>query len=198
MRAEDIRHQVPPADAFGQTNYQRRNPYIYTAGEIVSLLSAAAQLGPCGSFRPRMYPVLFGLIAATGIRISEALALKVSDIAEDGLVIRQSKFRKSRLVLLHSTTQEALRAYLSARAALTTSDDALFVSDSRKVLAISAAEYTFRTLVRSIGLTGAPDRSNPHIHDLRHNAERRVIPTRRKKATGRRGSCLREVERRSA
>jgi integrase len=116
-----------------------------------------------------MYPVLFGLIAATGIRISEALSLRSSDIAEDGLIIRQSKLRKSRLVPLHLTTQQALRAYLSIREALATSHDNLFVLNSGKVLTIEAADYTFRTLVRSIGLTSVPDRPNPRIHDLRHS-----------------------------
>jgi integrase len=65
-----------------------------------------------------MYATLFGLLAATGLRISEALALQVTDVTADGLFIRQTKFKKSRLVPLHETTQRALDAYITVRAAV--------------------------------------------------------------------------------
>ena len=110
--AEDIRHEVPAADALGHATFRRRTPHIYTPDEIIRLLGAAAALLPAGSIRPLTYTTLFGLLAATGMRISEALAVRLDDITADGLVIRQTKFQKSRLLPLHNTTSRALNQYL--------------------------------------------------------------------------------------
>src|SRR5207248_510055 len=68
--------------------------------EIARLMRSAAQLQPAGSMRPLMYSTLFGLLAATGMRISEALALRLEDVTAEGLLIRQTKFQKSRLLPL--------------------------------------------------------------------------------------------------
>ena len=95
MRPEDGRYEVPAADALGRASHRRRIVHIYTPDEIFRLVQAAAQLGPTGSIRPRMYATLFGLLAATGLRISEALALQIKDVTADGLIIRQTKFKKS-------------------------------------------------------------------------------------------------------
>jgi integrase len=84
--AEDIRHEVPAADALGHATFRRRTPHIYTPDEINRLLGAA--LLPAGSIRPSTYTTLFGLLAATGMRISQALAIRLDDITADGLVIR--------------------------------------------------------------------------------------------------------------
>ena len=128
MHAENPRHQVPAADALGHAVAKRRSPYIYSADEIARLLRAAAALQPTGSIRPTMYATLFGLLAATGMRIAEALALQLDDVTADGLVIRETKFQKSRLLPLHTTARQALDGYLVARRSLTTLDRALFVS----------------------------------------------------------------------
>ena len=102
MQAEDARHEVPAADALGHGRFDRRTPHIYRPDEIARLMRSAAQLQPAGSIRPLMYSTLFGLLAATGMRISEALALRLEDITADGLIIRQTKFQKSRLLPLHA------------------------------------------------------------------------------------------------
>jgi integrase len=128
MQAEDARHEVPAADALGHARFDRRIPHIYRPDEIAELMQAAAQLQPAGSIRPLMYSTLFGLLAATGMRISEALALRLEGITADGLIIRQTKFQKSRLLPLHETTRRALDHYLSARVRLGTLDGALLVS----------------------------------------------------------------------
>ena len=83
-------------------------------------MDATAQLGPVGAFRPLMYRTLIGLIASTGLRISEALNLCFKDIMADGLVIRETKFGKSRIVPLHPTTQLAIEDYLAERRKLAT------------------------------------------------------------------------------
>jgi integrase len=166
MQAEDARHEVPAADALGHGRFERRIPHIYRPDEIARLIQAAAQLQPAGSIRPLMYSTLFGLLAATGI--SEALALRLEDITADGLIIRQTKFQKSRLLPLHETTRRALDKYLSARARLGTLDGALLVSTTGKALSYNTVMAVFLRLARSIGLRGGPGRSGPRIHDLRH------------------------------
>lgn len=166
-KAEDPRHEVPPADAFGAPKFKRPVPHIYTPDEIARLIQAAARLGPEGSIRPIMYATLFGLLAATGLRVSEALALKFSDITEDGLIIRNTKFRKSRLVPLHDTVRRALDRYVSVRG-LHQTDDALFISTSGHVQGYTGVNLTFLQLARAIGLRGASGQRGPRIHDLRH------------------------------
>jgi integrase len=166
-KAEVAHHEVPPADAFGAPKFKRPVPHIYTPDEIARLIQAAARLGPKGSIRPIMYATLFGLLAATGLRVSEALALKFSDITEDGLIIRNTKFKKSRLVPLHETVRRALENYVSVRS-LHQSDDALFISNSGRVREYTGVNLTFLQLARAIGLRGPSGQRGPRIHDLRH------------------------------
>ena len=151
MHAEDVRHEIPAADALGRGLFERRTPYIYTTDEIAALMRAAARLKPAGSIRPLMYETLFGLIAATGMRISEALALRLEDLTADGLVIQQTKFQKSRLLPLHDTTLQALDAYLSARRRVGTLDDALLVSNAGAAPSYNTVTAIFLQLARSIG-----------------------------------------------
>ena len=94
---------------------QRPIPYIFAVEEIQHLLACARRLGPPGSLRPSTYSTLFGLLAATGMRPSEALALELRDLTPEGLLIRESKFKKSRLLPLHNTTRTALEQYLRQR-----------------------------------------------------------------------------------
>ncbi|MCP4900465.1 MAG: tyrosine-type recombinase/integrase, partial [bacterium] len=131
MQAEDDRHQIPPAGAFGHVGFNRCTPHIFTPEEIAAILKAAAQLTPEGSIRAATYTTLFALLVATGLRSSEALALKLEDVTEDGLIIRETKFRKSRLVPLHETTIKGLERYLRLRSHLGTIDTAVFVSLNR-------------------------------------------------------------------
>lgn len=166
--AEDIRHEVPAADALGHATFRRRTPHIYTPDEIIRLLGAAAALLPAGSIRPLTYTTLFGLLAATGMRISEALAVRLDDITADGLVIRQTKFQKSRLLPLHNTTSRALNQYLSMRVQLRATADTLFVSTTGNVLSYNTVQATFVRLARSVGLRGERGQRGPRIHDLRH------------------------------
>ena len=115
-----------------------------------------------------MYSTLFGLLAATGMRISEALALRLDDVTADGLIIRQTKFQKSRLLPLHDTTQRALDEYLSVRARLGT-------LDRRTVHLHNGQGASLRYCGGRLPATGPVDWSErrarsagPRIHDLRH------------------------------
>lgn len=169
MRAEDDRHQIPAADALGRGLFRRRLPYIYTPEEIEGLINAAGALSPTGGIRPLTYATLFGLLAATGMRISEALALRLVDITDDGLIIAMTKFKKSRLLPLHSTVRAALDKYLFIRCAVPTHSDAVFIGSNGAVPAYDTVSAMFRRLSRAIGLRGAPGCAGPRIHDLRHS-----------------------------
>jgi integrase len=167
MRAEDPRHEIPPSGTFGPRS-PRRTPYIFSPEEIRALLQAAAELGPRGSLRPTMYVTMLGLIAATGLRISEALALRLGDITTTGIVIRHTKFRKSRLVPLHATTHRALDAYLIQRKKHAGPDDAVFLSERGTRLCYPTVITTFLGLVRGMGIHPGPGKRGPRLHDLRH------------------------------
>jgi integrase len=103
LRAEDARHEIPPA-VFGAEKRPRPTPYILSEGQIRQLVQAASQAG-YRTLRRATYSTLFALLACTGLRLSEAIRLRFEDLTPDGLVIRCSKFRKSRLVPLHDTTR---------------------------------------------------------------------------------------------
>lgn len=168
MHAEDSRHEVPAADALGRGLFTRRIPYIYSQEDIRRLMDAAASLSPAGTIRPITFTTLFGLLAATGMRISEALALRLSDITDDGLVIEKTKFKKSRLLPLHPSTRQALDAYLEVRLRVATESAALLIGNTGEAVAYPTVIAVFLKLARSIGLRGSSDRGGPRIHDLRH------------------------------
>ena len=168
LQAEDDRHQVPPRTAFGNARHRRPPPYIFSQDEVAKLIEAAGRLKPTGSIRPMMFATLFGLLAATGLRISEALRLRLQDISADGLMILETKFNKSRLVPLHDTAHAALERYLEARARTATSIDALFVGVNGKAPGYDGVKDVFDRLVTTMGLQQARNGGLPHIHDLRH------------------------------
>ncbi len=175
MQAEDERYEVPPAHTFGRSKRARRVPHIYTPEEVRCLLNAAAELTPKDSIRPTTYVALFALIVSTGLRISEALALRFDDITPAGLVIRHTKFRKSRLVTLHTSAERGLERYLTVRRRFGGSDPSVFVSLWGTGLSYSTAYAVFLKLMRSIGLRGSPGTPGPCIHDLRHTFAVRAL-----------------------
>jgi integrase len=119
--------------------------------------------------------MFFGLIAACGLRVSEALRLRMEDLTSDGLVIRRTKFRKSRLVPMHQTTQAELERYLDHRRRLGGADDHVFISLRGTALAYSTVNKTFLALVRGLGLHPGPGKPGPRIHDLRHGFAVRAL-----------------------
>jgi integrase len=175
MQAEDACYEVPPASAFGNRPKKRRMPHIYTVDEVQRLLAAAGQLTPSGSMRPTTYVALLSLLFATGVRICEALAFQLEDITSDGLVIRRTKFRKSRLVPLHPTARCGLERYVALRTENTTTDRSVFISLWGTGLRYSTVCAVFLQLARSIGLRGGPGTAGPRIHDARHTFAVRAL-----------------------
>jgi len=167
----DSRTEIPDLRMFGKAS-KRITPHIYTEQEVVDLLAAARAMRPRGRLRPVLYETLFGLLAATGLRISEALQLRYADIdpAHETLTVRQSKFAKSRLVPLHPTVCEALRRYTAVRQlfAPVSQEAFLFVSRSGARLSRSTALNVFKRLCADLKWTARGDRALPRIHDLRH------------------------------
>jgi integrase len=173
LRVEDSRHESPPTDHFGYRK-TRRVPHIYSRDEIASLVLAATRLPPSDSLRPQTYLTLISLLAATGLRISEALHLLVSDITPKGLLIRRTKFQKTRLVPLHDTAVTGLAQYLTRRQKTRRSGEHVFVSDEGHPLVYWRVYSVFRTLLKSAGLKPSGGRW-PRIHDLRHTFAVRAL-----------------------
>lgn len=173
-RAEDSEHQSVPQDVFANNKYRRHFPYIFSPEEVLQLLDATAHLRPRGSLRPLTYYTLFGLLAAAGLRISEAMHLVLGDVTTDGLVVRKTKFRKSRLLPLHETTEAALKRYLEQRQAVGGGDDHVFISTKGRALTYAMINGTFHFLVKRIHLRLKPGQ-RPRIHDLRHHYAVRAI-----------------------
>ena len=172
--AEDPRHAIPPERVFAGRRHHL-TPYIFTDEEIQALLVQAARLRPSRSLRPHTYHTLLALLAVTGLRISEALALRFKDRTPDGLVIRETKFRKSRLVPLHATTTAALQQYLAQRSDLALDDDHLFVSQRLRPLSYHTVLDTFHALLRAAGIPAEPGRPRPRLMDLRHTFASRAL-----------------------
>jgi len=160
----------------------RPTPFIYSEAQIVALMKEARLLKPEGSLRPHTYATLIGLLASSGLRPGEAIRLHDSDVEMDSqpprLVIRQTKFRKSRLVPVDSSTADALRAYAATRKHLGYDGlcDAFFVSESGTPLAYSTVGRTFLGIVRGLGISGGPHQHGPNLRCLRHSfAVRRML-----------------------
>jgi integrase/recombinase XerD len=172
VRIEDGRHELPPANHFG-AHKRRRPPHIYSDAEFNCLIEAALRLGPKGGLRSLTYASLIALLSATGLRISEALKLTVADVTRDGLLIRETKFRKTRLVPLHDTTAAGLRRYL-ARRRPRSNDDPVFIGKHGGALRYIAVKETFDRLVRKAGFAPTA-RRRPRLHDLRHTFAVRAL-----------------------
>lgn len=151
----------------------RFRPHIYTPQEIRRLMNEAARLTPVGALRPHTYVTLLGLLYCTGLRISEALALRLSDVDLDTgvLWIQESKFHKSRLVPLASVVTAALDRYRARRAARGLAqqpDAAFFVNEWKRPCTYPVVCATFLAVARRAGVRKPAGHPGPRLHDLRH------------------------------
>lgn len=174
LHAEDPRHEIPPNYHFPGKR-QRPVPYIYTPDEARRLVEAASQLGPVGSSRPRTVSTMLALLFATGLRISEALAVRMADVTPDGLVIRKTKFGKTRLVPLHPSAQNGLDHYLHYRRAMAGKDDPVFVSLEGTRLSYGAFRKAWRAVLSRADLLPKSGGRRPRIHDIRHTFAVRAL-----------------------
>ncbi len=176
LRAEDPAHEIPCHHLFYRP-CTRPAPYIYTADELTRMLDAAGNLRrqKPSPLRQHVYVMLFGLLASTGLRVSEALNLRLGDLLPGGVLqIRQTKFNKSRLVPMHPSVVEALNAYLHVRQRVAGIDDHVFLSVGGKQMSFSTVAATFLVILRKAGI-GQSRLRRPRIHDLRHTFATRVL-----------------------
>lgn len=171
----DPQSEVPPAGLV-RCPAKRARPRFCSEAQIVQLLELARQVPPSGvhGLRPWTLYTLFGLLAVSGLRISEALHLQAQEVDwETGvLTVRNTKFGKSRLVPLHPSTVQALEAYAQRRDRFLSGSSKrscgnFFVSNRGTPFSDGNARGAFRQLRRQAGLC-TPEESGPRIHDLRH------------------------------
>jgi len=181
LHSIDQKHEVPP-QALIPSRYRRTRPYIYSDEEIRRIVETAATLPSINGIRPLTYSTLFGLIAVTGLRISEALSLDVADVdLEAGvLTLRRGKLGKARLLPISDSTTVRLVAYAKERDRLLGAlPEPFFVSDHGERLSDGGARYNFAAVCQTIGLRPAEKFNRhghgPRIHDLRHTFAVRTL-----------------------
>ena len=169
--ATDPRTEIPPQELLPY-RYHRKAPYIYSEEEIRNLIDAAKQLPSPSGLRSWTYLTLFGLIAVTGMRVSEPIALNRQDVdlSRGVLVVRRTKFGKTRLVPLHPSTQKVLQTYACRRDAIypNPKTPSFLLSERGARLTDHVVRWTFVKISHQIGLRGPSDRHGPRIQDLRH------------------------------
>jgi integrase len=162
--------EVPPTNLVAH-GVSRTTPYLYSPGEIAALMEAATRLA--APLRAATFECFIGLMAATGLRTGEAMALDRDDVdlADHVLTVRCSKGHKTRLVPLDPTTTDALWGYAQRRDQLCPhpSTSSFFVSGAGTRLNHTNASTTFAGLLDAAGLTWSPGRRRPRLYDLRHS-----------------------------
>lgn len=167
--------ELPEASLFGPEP-GRVAPHIYREDEVIDLLAAARTLGPRGSLRPFTFETLFGLMASTGLRVSEALHLRDADVdlKRGMLTIRQTKFAKSRQLPVHPSTVKALARYRKRRQrhVPTTADMPFLIGNRGRRLGLPLSDRqvhrVFTGLRESLGWVNRGGHDAPRLHELRH------------------------------
>jgi integrase/recombinase XerD len=178
----DPRTEVPPEGLLPH-RYRRKRPYIYSDQEIDAIVRGAGQLPSPRGLRGPTYATIFGLLAATGMRVSEALALDRQDVdLKEGILnIRRTKFGKSRFVPVHLSTRSALCSYAEHRDRLlpVPFSPAFFVSEQSTRITGCSTRCTFAKVSRQIGLRapagGRRHGRGPRLHDMRHRFAVRTL-----------------------
>lgn len=171
--------EIPPPRLLGPA-HRRLTPYLYSDQEITQLLAAAQQLKPTDGLRPVTLRCLLGLLAATGLRLAEALHLtdRDVDLERSVLTVRETKFRKSRLVPLQPSAREALAEYVTVRHRFIplAQDPRFFLFDNGRAVSGAQAHYAFAQLRSQLGWHHPASGRPPRLYDLRHTfACRRLL-----------------------
>jgi len=171
LSLSETKTEIPPLGILGPA-HRRIQPHIYSSDEIKTLLEKCQTLNPKNSLRPHTYHTFFALLACTGMRFSEAINLQRDKVDfQNGLLkIIETKFKKSRLLPLHTSTIQALRAYDSLRNNFCPipDDNSFFISRFGKKLCKSTVRSTFSALRHRLNWEKHGTRY-PRIYDLRHS-----------------------------
>lgn len=168
LHVGDERHEVPHPDVLGRPGRHRPPPRIPSPEEIRKIMAEALSLGPAGSLTPLTFHFIIGLVACTGLRRSEATGLLLDDLGPDGLMVRNAKNRRDRLVPLHESARRALDGYLVVRKRQGGPGEHLFVLASGQPVRPKYLTAIFILLARKAGVRGGPGEPGPRLHDLRH------------------------------
>lgn len=179
LAARDGKSEVPDQRLLGG-RFRRGQPHIYSDEQLRQLLEAAVAFPSADPLRRAGYATLIGLLASTGMRVSEPLRLGVADVDLDGgvLRVRETKFCKSRLVPMHPTVTEAMRRYAVQRDGdpRGRSSPWFFLGRGDRRLPYRSVHHAFRRICSMLGLRANGDLPFPRIHDLRHSfAVRRLL-----------------------
>jgi integrase len=170
LQTVDEACEVPPLELLPASKH-RPAPYLYREQEILALMAAARRLRP--PLRAATFETLIGLLACTGLRIGEAIRLDRDDVdlTHELLVVRDSKFGKSREVLLHESTARALADYGERRDRLCprAEERSFFVTTRGTRLTHPTVSAPFRALLKQAGVEHPSPARRPRIHDLRHS-----------------------------
>jgi integrase len=171
LSAYDACTEVPPQKLLPY-HFYRRDPYHYTDENVCQLVNAARQINPASQIKGPTFGTVLGLLAVTGMRVGEALALDDGDIDFDRalLTIRLAKGSKSRVIPLHASTISALRHYASIRDGIYPKRPsmAFFVWDGGDRMVYDSVNRWFLLVGCQIGLRKPGDQHGPRVHDLRH------------------------------
>jgi integrase len=178
VHALDPQTEVLPSGVL-TSRYRRKAPHIYTEDEIIRLLKAAKQSRSPKGLWGWTFSTIFGLMTATGMRVCEIVLLDREDVdlGQGVIIVRETKFRKSRLVPVHPTVVKALRMYVRIRdrTCPQTQCRSFFVTEIGKQPAAKHMGKKFLVLARKIGLRGPNGVAGPRLHDLRHTFAVRTI-----------------------
>jgi integrase len=174
-QATDARTEVPPHGLLPH-RHRRKPPHIYTEREIEALVQEASRLPSATGLRARGHATLFGLLAATGLRLGEAVSLDRGDVdlANGVLLIRRAKFGKSRFLPVHDSTRKVLLDYARFRDRILVAPKtpAFLVGESGTRLTQAGVRANFVRVSRTVGLRSASDGNRyghgPRLHDMRH------------------------------
>jgi integrase len=160
--------------------HRRLSPHIYTEAEVTALLVASRELKPDG-LRPLTYVTLFGLLAATGMRLSEALRLERKDLNLDqpSLTVRETKFKEFTTGADSRQHGEGPGGLPESHSCYTTSPrvETVFLTAEGQPIPKRTIHNTFDRLRRRLGWVARGGYAQPRIHDLRHRADSPVMPT---------------------
>lgn len=173
--AADPRTQIPPTGLLPR-RYQRPTPYIYTQEEVERIVAAAARLPSQHGLRGLTCATLFGLLAVTGMRVGETVALDRDDVdLETGVLsIRYAKLNKPRCIPVAATTRDALTDYVRTTDRLLPrrATPAFFLGERGRRMTPWSTQRNFVTVSRTVGLRPRTDARRwgrgPRLHDFRH------------------------------
>jgi site-specific recombinase XerD len=166
-----------------RARYQR-TPFIFDVEAAKRLLTLAKTLPSKGGTTGRgsTYFTLFAILYGLGLRVSEACRLDIKDVDLERrlLLIRETKFYKSRLVPFGPKLQGVLVRHLRQRqsklAGARADDQPLFCLRGGRPINPGTVSITFHALIPRLHLWIPPGVSPPRLHDLRHSAGNPIIP----------------------